>query len=68
MKIENLNIIYLDWKNEEHVNAVSLLHMKLLPESILSKLGLEFLCKFYYSKLCKENLIEVYLYKMNQNS
>ncbi|MFA6922792.1 MAG: hypothetical protein WC223_00925 [Bacteroidales bacterium] len=65
-KTNNQNIIYLKWDNKEHVKAVSNLHIKLLPESILSKLGYLFLSKFYYSKLTKNNLIEVYLYKQNE--
>ena len=64
-KTNNKNLIYLDWKNKEHVNAVCKLHSELLPESILSKMGNLFLSKFYYSKLIKEKLIEVYLYQLN---
>ena len=64
-KTNNKNLIYLDWKNKEHVNAVCKLHAVLLPESILSKMGNLFLSKFYYSKLIKEKLIEVYLYQLN---
>lgn len=64
-KTNNENIIYLKWDNKEHIKAVSNLHIKLLPESILSKLGYLFLSKFYYSKLTKNNFIDVYLYKQN---
>lgn len=61
----NQNIIYLKWDNKEHIKAVSNLHITLLPESILSKLGYLFLSKFYYTKLTKSNLIDVYLYRQN---
>jgi len=60
----NLNILYLNWKNKEQVEAVSRLHMKLLPESVLSKLGFLFLSRFYYKILVKDKFIEVYLYKL----
>jgi ribosomal protein S18 acetylase RimI-like enzyme len=67
MNFKNPNIVYLDWNNKEHIEAVSNLHIKLLPESILSKLGFDFLFKFYYSKLCKERLIEIYLYQKEKD-
>jgi hypothetical protein len=65
VKTNNPNIIYLDWEDKKQVEAVSRLHIKLLPESILSELGFLFLSKFYYSKLSKDKLIDVYLYKEN---
>lgn len=66
LKTNNQNIIYLNWNDKEHIKAVSNLHIKLLPESILSKLGYLFLSKFYYAKLTKHNLIDVYLYKQKE--
>ena len=63
-KTNNQNIIYVDWKNKEHIKAVCNLHFKLLPKSILSKFGFLFLSKFYYSRLIKDNSIEVYLYEL----
>lgn len=66
LKTNNQYIVYLNWKNKNHVEAVSNLHMKLLPESILSKLGYLFLSKFYYKKLVKYNLIDVYLYMQKE--
>ncbi|MDD5570129.1 MAG: hypothetical protein PHD97_03130 [Bacteroidales bacterium] len=66
LESSNKNIIYLKWDNKEHLKAVSNLHVRLLPESILSKLGYLFLSRFYYTKLTKDNLIEVYLYKQNE--
>jgi ribosomal protein S18 acetylase RimI-like enzyme len=62
---DNKNIVYVKHDNKEHVNAISTLHMKLLPESILTKLGFPFLSQFYYSKLIESNLIDAYLYKFN---
>ena len=67
VKSANLNIIYLNWKNRIHIDAVCNLHIELLPESVLSKLGYDFLFHFYYSKLVKEKLVEVYLYQLNNN-
>ena len=61
----NGNIVYLDWDNKDHVRAVSNLHIKLLPDSILARLGYLFLSKFYYLKLTKDNSIDVYLYNHN---
>jgi hypothetical protein len=66
VKTNNPNIVYLDWEDKKQVEAVSRLHIKLLPESILSELGFLFLSKFYYSKLPKDKLIDVYLYKENE--
>ena len=65
-KSNSQRIIYLKWDNKEHIKAVSNLHIQLLPESILSKLGYLFLAKFYYTKLIKNNLIDVYLYKQEK--
>ena len=59
----NHNIVFLEWNNKEHIAAVCKLHMKLLPESILSKMGYLFLSKFYYAKFIRDSSIEVYLYK-----
>ena len=63
--MNNTNIIKLDPFYEEHINAASNLHSILLPESIVSRLGHIFLSKFYYKILTKNNLIDVYLYKIN---
>lgn len=65
-KTNNNSIIYLKWNDKKHIETVSNLHMKLLPESVLSKLGYLFLSKFYYIKLTKNNLIDVYLYKQSE--
>lgn len=59
----NPNIVYLRWNSLEQVQAVCDLHERLLPESILSKLGNLFLSKFYYRELVKHRLIDVYLYR-----
>lgn len=59
----NPNIVYLKWDDQEQVRAVCDLHIKLLPESVLSKLGHLFLSKFYYRELVKSALIDVYLYR-----
>lgn len=64
-KTNNPNIVYLDWQNKDQIKAVSNLHIKLFPESILAKLGFLFLTKFYYLKLIKDKSIEVYLYIQN---
>lgn len=61
------NLIKLNPDNKEHVEAVSKLHISLLPESIVSKLGFFFLSNFYYKALTKNNLIDVFLYKYNNN-
>ena len=66
-QINNKNVIHLSWDNKEQIKAVSHLQMKLLPESILSQLGYLFLSKFYYSKLPKHKLIDVYLYKEKED-
>ena|ERR1017187_6879834 len=50
-RTNNQNIVYLKRDNKEHVKAVCNLHLKLLPESILSKLGYLFFSKFYNTKL-----------------
>jgi len=63
----NQNIDYIKCNDKEHIKAVSSLHMKLLPESILSKLGFLFLSKFYYPKLIKNKSIEGYLYKQEKD-
>ena len=59
----NPSILYLKWDDEEQVRAVCDLHLKLLPGSILSKLGYLFLSKFYYRELVRHELIDVYLYR-----
>ena len=55
----------LDFLNKEIITSISNLHIKLLPESIPSKLGSEFLEKFYLSLLKKHNLIDGFAYKLN---
>ena len=65
--MNNPNVIKLDPSNKEHINAVSKLHLILLPESIVSRLGHIFLSNFYYKILTKMNLMDVYLYKINNN-
>ena len=59
----NPSILYLRWDDKEQVQAVCDLHLKLLPKSILSKLGHLFLSGFYYSQLVKSGLVDVYLYR-----
>jgi len=59
----NPSILYLRWDDKEQVRTVCDLHLKLLPESILSKLGYLFLSRFYYRELVKDHLIDVYLYR-----
>jgi len=61
--MENTNLIKLDGSSNEQIEAISLLHTSLLPESKVSLLGIFFLKKFYYSILIKNNLIDSYIYK-----
>ena len=61
--MKNNSIIKLNHTNKEHVSAVSHLHQTLLPESILSQIGYLFLNNFYYKRLTKDGLIDVYLYQ-----
>ena len=62
-RTDNPRISYLKWDDKEQVSAVCDLHIRLLPESILSKLGHLFLSGFYYSRLVKSELVDVYLYR-----
>jgi len=54
-----------DYQNKEHVKAICELHRELLPDSLIHKLGDLFMSKFYYNKLPKDKLIDVFLYKWN---
>ena len=65
VKTNNPNIVYLNWGDKKQLEVVSRMHIGLLPESILSELGYLFLSKFYYPKLSKCRLIDVYLYREN---
>lgn len=51
------NVVSLDYKNKEHICAVTKLHTELLPESVVSQLGNLFMKKFYYTRLTKDGLI-----------
>lgn len=63
--MNNPNIIKLNGNISEHIKAVSSLHKILLPESKVSQLGQFFLKHFYYKKLINKNLIDAYLYKID---
>lgn len=63
--VQNYHIVAVDPANREQVNAISKLHMKLLPESMLSELGYCFLSKFYYLKLIEDKSIDAYLCVLN---
>ncbi len=56
-------LVLLDYQNEEHVDAAAELHKGLLGDSPIPQLGNEFMTKFYYTKLIKDDLIRCVLCK-----
>ncbi len=58
-------MIEFNWKVSSHVNAMTILHTTLVPESHPSRLGPTFMSKFYFYVLPKLNLLNGYLCMKN---
>lgn len=56
-------IIALDPANSEHLAAAASLHLRLLPDSPVPKLGGLFMKKFYYNRLVRDGLVRCDLYQ-----
>ncbi len=61
VKSDDLSIIYLNWKNWIHSQAVWNLALDLLPKNVLPVLGNNFIFHFHFSKLVKVKLVQVCL-------
>jgi len=59
-------IVKLNHQHPQHRQAAARLHKTLLPESIVSQLGMNFMTGFYYFHLIKSGLIECHLYERDQ--
>lgn len=61
--MKSKNIVKIDHRIKEHIEAASKLHSELLPDSPIPRLGWYFMTKFYYHTLIKNGLIICDLYK-----
>jgi ribosomal protein S18 acetylase RimI-like enzyme len=59
-------IVQLDPDDSEHVLAAAELHMRLLGNSPIPRLGRLFMTQFFYSQLVRDGLIHCYLYRLNE--
>lgn len=59
----SIEVVSLDYKNQEQVDAAAKLHQELLSDSPISQLGYQFMTRFYYTKLIKAGLVNCDLCK-----
>jgi hypothetical protein len=58
-------IIKLNYKNKEHLNAIAAIHSSVLPESNVPRIGPLFMKRFYYTTLVKKGIIKCFLASYN---